>query len=197
MLCILLAIVHCDVWLRQDSQNICDQCTLCCMSAHQHAQLELQLACPTHAFAVMMHTCLQQLVFVAETAVRPGIKVDTTKSQVPDPNSIPAKGSKALPATIWRVDRLREMTYTQFWQLIQERQIERVCCNNASVSVLPYCETACWVRCCMTTKHTWYVKETSAIAPDCGCCWDWFHCPNFALTWETLLSVLSMAKAHT
>ena len=85
-----------------------------------------------------MHTCLQQLVFVAETAVRPGIKVDTTKSQVPDPNSIPAKGSKALPATIWRVDRLREMTYTQFWQLIQERQIERVCCNNASVSVLPY-----------------------------------------------------------
>ncbi len=27
---------------------------------------------------------------------------------------------------MWRVDRLRDMTYTQFWHLIQERQIARV-----------------------------------------------------------------------
>lgn len=59
---------------------------------------------------------------------RKGPKVDLTRSRVPDPASIPAdKSSESLPQTMWRIDRLREMTYTQFWQLIQEQQIERVC----------------------------------------------------------------------
>ncbi|KAL0023671.1 hypothetical protein WJX77_011852 [Trebouxia sp. C0004] len=59
--------------------------------------------------------------------MRKGPKVDLTVSRVPDPKSIPADStSRRLPQTMWRVDRLRDMTYTQFWHLIQERQIARV-----------------------------------------------------------------------
>ncbi|DBA75980.1 TPA: hypothetical protein ACH3X2_008914 [Trebouxia sp. C0005] len=59
--------------------------------------------------------------------LRKGPKVDLTKSRVPDPKSIPVdSASRKLPQTMWRVDRLRDMTYTQFWHLIQERQIARV-----------------------------------------------------------------------
>ena len=51
-----------------------------------------------------------------------------TKSLVRDPNSLPAPESPEQMAvmTAWRPDKLREMTYTQFWQLISERQIDRV-----------------------------------------------------------------------
>lgn len=64
---------------------------------------------------------------MAAVELRKGPKVDVTKSRVQDPASIPLDSSvRSLPQTMWRVDRLREMTYTQFWQLIQERQIARV-----------------------------------------------------------------------
>ena len=66
-------------------------------------------------------------LFVSAVELRKGPKVDLTKSRVPDPQSIPVdSASRKLPQTMWRVDRLRDMTYTQFWHLIQERQIARV-----------------------------------------------------------------------
>lgn len=64
---------------------------------------------------------------------RQGPKVDVTMSRVADPASIPEPGT-GLPQTMWRIDRLREMTYTQFWHLIQERQIVRVCSNTVSAA---------------------------------------------------------------
>ena len=61
---------------------------------------------------------------------RQGPKVDVTMSRVPDPASIPVDKQRGLPQTMWRIDRLREMTHTQFWHLVQERQIERVCSHT-------------------------------------------------------------------
>jgi len=53
---------------------------------------------------------------------------DVMKSLVRDPNSLPAPDSREqkMVMTAWRPDKLREMTYTQFWQLISERQIDKV-----------------------------------------------------------------------
>ena len=60
--------------------------------------------------------------------MKKGKRVDVTRSLVHDPNSLPAPESREQKAvcTAWRPDKLREMTYTQFWQLISERQIDRV-----------------------------------------------------------------------
>lgn len=71
---------------------------------------------------------------------RLGPKVDVTMSRVPDPASIPEPGL-GLPQTMWRIDRLREMTYTQFWHLIQERQIDRVCSHT--VWAVAACHLSC------------------------------------------------------
>ena len=51
-----------------------------------------------------------------------------SQSLVRDPNSLPAPDSpeQLVVRTAWRPDKLREMTYTQFWQLISERQVDRV-----------------------------------------------------------------------
>lgn len=35
----------------------------------------------------------------------------------------------------WRVDKLKDMTYTQFWNLIKERQVEKVRYTNDRRSV--------------------------------------------------------------
>lgn len=42
-----------------------------------------------------------------------------------------------LPETMWRIDRLKELTYTQFWHLIQERSIERVCSLATCCDLFP------------------------------------------------------------
>ena len=54
--------------------------------------------------------------------------MDVTKSLVRDPNEVPAAKSPELETVVtsWRPDKLKDMTYTQFWQLISERQIDRV-----------------------------------------------------------------------
>ncbi|KAI7835886.1 hypothetical protein COHA_010231 [Chlorella ohadii] len=54
---------------------------------------------------------------------------DPTKSTVPDPTTIPsaeefAKNDNFGVVTAWRPDKLREMTYTQFWNLVRERKID-------------------------------------------------------------------------
>ena len=57
-----------------------------------------------------------------------GKKVDPLKMLVADPRSIPMKGDPdySAPGTAWRTDKYREMTYTQFWHLIQQKQIDKV-----------------------------------------------------------------------
>ena len=54
--------------------------------------------------------------------------MDATKSLVRDPNDVPAAKAPELETVVtsWRPDKLKDMTYTQFWQLISERQIDRV-----------------------------------------------------------------------
>lgn len=67
---------------------------------------------------------------VGRGAVEPkkGKTVDPLKMVVADPNSIPMKGDPnySAPGTAWRTDKYREMTYTQFWHLIQQKQIDKV-----------------------------------------------------------------------
>lgn len=53
-----------------------------------------------------------------------GKKVDITKSQVADPGAWDAV--KVAPQTAWRTDRMKNMTYTQFWQLVNERRVDKV-----------------------------------------------------------------------
>lgn len=50
--------------------------------------------------------------------------MDPLKSQVPDPGAWDAV--KVAPQTAWRTDRMKNMTYTQFWQLVQERRVDKV-----------------------------------------------------------------------
>ncbi len=54
--------------------------------------------------------------------------MDVTQSLVRDPSDVPAAKSPELETVVtsWRPDKLKDMTYTQFWQLISERQIDRV-----------------------------------------------------------------------
>ncbi|KAK9821723.1 hypothetical protein WJX81_004862 [Elliptochloris bilobata] len=53
-----------------------------------------------------------------------GRKMDVRKSTVPDPTLWDKKGG-VTPQTSWRRDLMKRLTYTQFWQLIKERQIDK------------------------------------------------------------------------
>lgn len=82
--------------------------------------------------------------------------MDLTKSRVPDPKSIPVdSASRKLPQTMWRVDRLRDMTYTQFWHLIQERQIARVsnCLLHVKSGRTASCDAFVLHSCVSATTH--------------------------------------------
>jgi hypothetical protein len=50
--------------------------------------------------------------------------VDVTQSTVQDPAAW--ENVKVQPQTAWRVDRMKNMTYTQFWQLVKERRVDKV-----------------------------------------------------------------------
>ena len=53
-----------------------------------------------------------------------GKKFNTMESQVIDPNDW--DHPEFRPMTAWRVDRMKDMTYTQLWFLIREHQIDKV-----------------------------------------------------------------------
>ncbi len=50
--------------------------------------------------------------------------MDVTESFVQDPAAW--DNVKVQPQTAWRVDRMKNMTYTQFWQLVKERRVDKV-----------------------------------------------------------------------
>lgn len=52
---------------------------------------------------------------------------DPMKSRVPDPTTIPPNSEieKMALQSAWRPDKLKDMTYTQFWNLVGERQVEK------------------------------------------------------------------------
>ena len=52
---------------------------------------------------------------------------DPLKSRVPDPTTIPPNSEieKMALQSAWRPDKLKDMTYTQFWNLVGERQVEK------------------------------------------------------------------------
>ena len=60
--------------------------------------------------------------------VKKGKKIDVLKSVVPDPDTVPANDSKEAKALMsnWRMDKLKEVSYTQFWVLVREGHVEKV-----------------------------------------------------------------------
>mmetsp|Transcript_12892 Transcript_12892/g.38943 ORF Transcript_12892/g.38943 Transcript_12892/m.38943 type:complete len:1018 (-) Transcript_12892:2774-5827(-) len=62
------------------------------------------------------------------------------KDMVPDPDDVPIKESDLKgfkkPMSAWRPDLLRDMTYTQFWTLVQHRMVEKVRYTFDSRSVI-------------------------------------------------------------
>jgi len=56
-----------------------------------------------------------------------GRKVDPYASVVPDPDDIPDESSEEAQKvmSMWRLDKLKEVTYTQFWQLVRDGHVER------------------------------------------------------------------------
>ncbi|KAI3432765.1 hypothetical protein D9Q98_004305 [Chlorella vulgaris] len=70
-----------------------------------------------------------------------GQKVDPSVSLVPDPASIPSasefkKANNFGLVTMWRPEHLRDMTYTQFWNLVRERKVEQVKYTNDRRSII-------------------------------------------------------------
>lgn len=55
--------------------------------------------------------------------MRKGKKIDPMKSFVADPK---VWDTKKVPQTGWRFDLMKRMTYTQFWNLVRERRIDKV-----------------------------------------------------------------------
>ena len=53
---------------------------------------------------------------------------DPFRSRVMDPNSIPSNKEieKMALQSAWRLDKLKDMTYTQFWNLVSEGHVESV-----------------------------------------------------------------------
>jgi cell division protease FtsH len=53
---------------------------------------------------------------------------DPSKSRAPDPTSIPSNKEieKMALQSAWRPDKLKDMTYTQFWNLVEEGHVESV-----------------------------------------------------------------------
>jgi len=60
--------------------------------------------------------------------VKKGKKVDPYASFVPNPADIPDEESKEAQKvmSMWRLDKLKDVTYTQFWILVREGHIEKV-----------------------------------------------------------------------
>ena len=57
------------------------------------------------------------------------------KSQVTDPGVYDKLENP--PQTAWRIDRMKNMTYTQFWQLVKERRVDKV--TSLSDVPIPLC----------------------------------------------------------
>ncbi len=47
------------------------------------------------------------------------------QTTVPDPAQWDEMDETMIPQTSWRRDLMKGMTYTQFWQLVKERQIDK------------------------------------------------------------------------
>ena len=60
--------------------------------------------------------------------VKKGRKVDPYVTMVPNPDDIPDEKSDAVKnvMSMWRVDKLKDLTYTQFWQLVRDGHIKQV-----------------------------------------------------------------------
>ncbi len=53
-----------------------------------------------------------------------GKKMDVLESAVTDPRVWDELENPRQ--TAWRIDRMKNMTYTQFWQLVKERRVDKV-----------------------------------------------------------------------
>lgn len=56
-----------------------------------------------------------------------GKKVDQTESRVPDPAKWDTAESQTPPVqTLWKPEKMKKLTYTQFWNLVNEHKVDHV-----------------------------------------------------------------------
>lgn len=73
-----------------------------------------------------------------------GKKADRLESRVPDPAKWDTADSQTPPVqTLWKPEKMKKLTYTQFWNLVKERKVDRVCHTAPS---RPPCCVSC--SCC-------------------------------------------------
>ena len=78
-----------------------------------------------------------------------GKRLDWLKSFVPDPSAWDSV--KVPPQTAWRLDRMKHMTYTQFWQLVKERRVDQAsAAGRGPHAPLPRCCSTGGFRSCLT-----------------------------------------------
>lgn len=80
------------------------------------------------------------------TAVeKKGKKFNTMETQCIDPNDWDHPEFK--PMTAWRVDRMKDMTYTQLWFLIREHKVDKaspnLSCPRRPLNVISKVHTEC------------------------------------------------------
>lgn len=121
---------------------------------------------PCHATNYL--TCLM----LAAAKPKKGKKMDPMQSLVPNPKDIPSDEKadpdrrKELAQTIWRPDKLGELTYTQFWRLITERKIEKVrtaLVRSSSASLLLSIVVAAYHKSAQDTLDTIRVSTKPGI----------------------------------
>ncbi len=110
--------------------------------------------------------------------------MDVTQSIVQDPAAW--DNVKVQPQTAWRVDRMRNMTYTQFWQLVKERRVDKVSVEQHCVLVIAIviaCKASYIVLDLIKAFSTdavyrwWHVQPTGARSAKlqlhlhCAVCW--------------------------
>ena len=65
--------------------------------------------------------------------VKKGKKVNRKESRVPDPAKWDTAEQQSPPVqTLWKPDKMKKLTYTQFWNLVREGKVEQVSLHAAS-----------------------------------------------------------------
>ena len=78
-----------------------------------------------------------------------GKKVDRTQSRVPDPAKWDGAEAQTPPVqTLWKPEKMKKLTYTQFWIRVREGKIDNVraaSCRRLALSAVLW-DASCWVH---------------------------------------------------
>lgn len=87
-----------------------------------------------HAIAEQDNSGSDSCCYVIAVKEKKGKKVDRLESRVPDPaNWDTAEAQVPAVQTLWKPEKMKKLTYTQFWNLVKEHKVDKVgslrCCQ--------------------------------------------------------------------